>query len=544
MGPFFLFYFFGSVLATVTVQPSNLTQDLSWSSSALFHLQVPGSSGGFTLAPLTESLVRLTNTQKQIFSISGNLTKVVAEDSVDVNSTSIACIPCDSSDYPGPFKADRTVDTVDSESNPPGAIILYSSSASHCNLTTDDAAESYSHIFTIINLQSSTVLQDAFGSNNTTATITSMSSVMSGVDTGSTTTQGTSGNSPNTAMIILYSITGIITALFLGIIITGAVRAHRHPERYGPRRVAGRPRQSRARGIARAMLETIPIVKFGDEPAGDGVDAAKRDVEMASQNSGQHSPRSESIADVGETTPGEIEVAAPEQETDHPITPVPESKPDAVPDAGNFSCPICTDDFIKGQDLRVLPCQHQFHPECIDPWLVNVSGTCPLCRIDLNPPKKEENAEQDENAEHTEENAAEEAGTSSTDVTHRHSHHRLTNYLNARRMHNATVEERLTALREVRAANQGDAADAAPTPSRRRLSTRIRDRLRVRSSVHGMEGLSPPGSGANTPVTVTTPTVPVHTPAQINENENENESEIAGPAEPSESAELPTNSSK
>ena len=75
-------------------------------------------------------------------------------------------------------------------------------------------------------------------------------------------------------MIILYSITGIITALFLGIIITGAVRAHRHPERYGPRRVAGRIRQSRARGIARAMLETIPIVKFGDESPGDGVDAA------------------------------------------------------------------------------------------------------------------------------------------------------------------------------------------------------------------------------------------------------------------------------
>lgn len=177
-------------------------------------------------------------------------------------------------------------------------------------------------------------------------------------------------------MIILYSITGIITALFLGIIITGAVRAHRHPERYGPRRIAGRVRQSRARGIARAMLETIPIVKFGDESPGDGVDAAKRDVEMVSHESGhEHSPRSESIADVEETTPRETDL--PEQETDHP-TAAPEHKPDAAHDAGNFSCPICTDDFIKGQDLRVLPCQHQFHLECIDPWLVNVSGTCPL----------------------------------------------------------------------------------------------------------------------------------------------------------------------
>ncbi|KAJ5346842.1 Zinc finger RING-type [Penicillium brevicompactum] len=36
-----------------------------------------------------------------------------------------------------------------------------------------------------------------------------------------------------------------------------------------------------------------------------------------------------------------------------------------MPDTGNFSCPICTDDFVNGQDLRVLPCNHQFHMECI-----------------------------------------------------------------------------------------------------------------------------------------------------------------------------------
>ena len=48
-------------------------------------------------------------------------------------------------------------------------------------------------------------------------------------------------------------------------------------------------------------------------------------------------------------------------------------------------CIICTEDFEKGEDIRVLPCNHTFHPACVDPWLLGVSGTCPLCRIDLRP---------------------------------------------------------------------------------------------------------------------------------------------------------------
>merc|ERR1712059_232641 len=105
------------------------------------------------------------------------------------------------------------------------------------------------------------------------------------------------------AMIILYSITGVITALFLIIIITGAIRAHRHPERYGPRNVLGRPRQSRAKGLARAMLDTIPIVKFGEKEE----DRAKPvDVELANN-------RSVAAAEEGTTQPKtEAQKLAPE----------------------------------------------------------------------------------------------------------------------------------------------------------------------------------------------------------------------------------------
>ncbi|CAI7565696.1 unnamed protein product [Penicillium glandicola] len=286
-------------------------------------------------------------------------------------------------------------------------------------------------------------------------------------------------------MIILYSITGIITALFLGIIITGAVRAHRHPERYGPRRIAGRVRQSRARGIARAMLDTIPVVKFDEK--NDDVEAAKRDVEMTmgSEDAREHSQD----GNTGVSTPRESEVPTPdERPTAH------EAKTE-MPEAGNFSCPICTDDFIKGQDLRVLPCNHQFHVECIDPWLMNVSGTCPLCRIDLNPPQPENPEQAEENTDQPDQSPTEvdvqttEEARQQARQQARNTHRRISDYLhgplNARRMRDATVEERLAALRHVREANQESAP--APEGSRRGLATRLRERFRIRTRAHGAE---------------------------------------------------------
>ncbi|ETM34486.1 hypothetical protein L914_18447 [Phytophthora nicotianae] len=46
------------------------------------------------------------------------------------------------------------------------------------------------------------------------------------------------------------------------------------------------------------------------------------------------------------------------------------------------TCPICLDDFEDGADVKVLPCQHFFHVDCINPWLEGRSGRCPLCKQD------------------------------------------------------------------------------------------------------------------------------------------------------------------
>lgn len=60
------------------------------------------------------------------------------------------------------------------------------------------------------------------------------------------------------------------------------------------------------------------------------------------------------------------------------------SKPMPVP----TDCPICLAEFVEGEKVRVLPnCNHGFHLECIDAWLVSHSS-CPLCRHSLNLQKR------------------------------------------------------------------------------------------------------------------------------------------------------------
>lgn len=56
---------------------------------------------------------------------------------------------------------------------------------------------------------------------------------------------------------------------------------------------------------------------------------------------------------------------------------------DPMPESiGRETCPICIVDFEDGDDVRVLPCEgkHVFHQACVDPWLLELSSSCPICR--------------------------------------------------------------------------------------------------------------------------------------------------------------------
>ncbi|KAL5558582.1 hypothetical protein UlMin_034793 [Ulmus minor] len=52
---------------------------------------------------------------------------------------------------------------------------------------------------------------------------------------------------------------------------------------------------------------------------------------------------------------------------------------------GSLECAVCLNEFQDNETLRLIPkCDHVFHPDCIDAWLVSHT-TCPVCRANLVP---------------------------------------------------------------------------------------------------------------------------------------------------------------
>ncbi|CAG8466159.1 785_t:CDS:2 [Acaulospora morrowiae] len=52
-------------------------------------------------------------------------------------------------------------------------------------------------------------------------------------------------------------------------------------------------------------------------------------------------------------------------------------------------CAICLDEYIDEDELRIMPCKHEFHVACIDSWLTTRKKFCPFCKRDICSPTEE-----------------------------------------------------------------------------------------------------------------------------------------------------------
>ncbi|POS69216.1 RING-7 protein [Diaporthe helianthi] len=453
----------------------------------------------YTVIPLTTNLGLNESQLVRGVDIKGRVVAADTSNYADISGSDVIpylCCDQQNATTQGNLDPNAVLNALMDNDPPPAAILLYSQQGMCCGLTG--------------NLRFNRVLTMADkGEANQTLNMANMSqgTVRAQISGNATETQQDNsagqqgGNNSAVAMSILYSITGLITLLFLIIIATGAIRAHRYPERYGPRNAfGGRPRQSRAKGLARAVLETIPIVKFGDsQPKPDP------NLELENATSQQ---RAGSIADHQSPEDGSNRHLStiPESPLNSPLRPAPaasgalgsgsDSEADAV-DASRVAqhgtettsdgaqteeglgCSICTDDFTVGEDVRVLPCNHKFHPPCVDPWLVNVSGTCPLCRLDLRPEQGESgDDERNENSE------APPLGADVNDTGESLNSSRSRSRLfDLHRLRHATVEERIEVLRRYRTEQRSGSSASNDEEGRDRsgLTNRLREKFRIRT---------------------------------------------------------------
>ncbi|KAF2086765.1 hypothetical protein K490DRAFT_66547 [Saccharata proteae CBS 121410] len=483
-----------------TIAPSNTTDAAAQADG----IQLLVSHGG-GMVP-NGAVVPLTNRAANDLDptgLNGQLFLANAQTQYQINSSYIAYIDCDSTAYAGNIDAAYVLNTVTSRGA--AGVLFYSLSSSFCNYTSSGDVTSLPFLFSMSNATASNSILHAIqnSSNSLKYFVTIQpradadNGTMSGNGGDDTTTSSSNplGPSPSTAvaMIILYSITGVITALFLVIIITGALRAHRHPERYGPGVVlGGRPRQTRVRGIARAMLDTIPIVKFGERPepekpgdvelgeAGTNATPQTESTAEAHTDSTETQVRPEGVEGTQTRETGGIETAeagiASAAAAASAAT-ANTSNENNEGDADN-TCTICTDEFERGQDIRVLPCNHKYHPACIDPWLLNVSGTCPLCRIDLRPTATNDSTRDSTIAPPLD---SEDAAYYHSDMASRR-RNAILELLHLRP--HATADERMAAARTLQQQQAGgdiSAENGAPDRGNRRLGVRLHDLLHGRS---------------------------------------------------------------
>ena len=366
----------------------------------------------------------------------GNMLSVSSLVYAPIESNSFVCMSCDEADYPPEdYINPTTVLKSVLDNGHLTWLVLYSRTSNHCTISDIDSLPSIVGVMTTDGTTAGTNLSDWLRHRAPTLAATIYPNVYSFTVTNSSSgpisyaIPGSNSN-PSMGKIVLYACVGLAGALIIAAILVGVIRQRRHPERYGPNLIVGESPQGFARGIARAMLESLPVVKFSEldrasrssqkDPNEDDDfeldDAASRrssshrhyivtipaDHRSGSQSSTQTTTATRlpptnttTTTTLSSTTtsarpPPSSSSNQPQASSSIPV--IASSSSAAVPTttsshrphttSDTSTCSICTEDFSPSDPIRILPCRHKFHPPCVDPWLLR-EGTCPLCRVDL-----------------------------------------------------------------------------------------------------------------------------------------------------------------
>lgn len=174
----------------------------------------------------------------------------------------------------------------------------------------------------------------------------------------------------------------IVLAILLAVVLLTSLVMHyiqRRQRNQLQRRVANGEVDLEALGIKRLqvpqeLLDEMPTYTYTTKDEPDGVTEVGREkavgaeVEDAVKTTGGDTVKT-AVHKVNQTEGDDIVgAAAPVLVTRE----VPFSQP---------TCPICLDDFVHRETtVRELPCNHIFHPECIDSFLRDTSSLCPMCK--------------------------------------------------------------------------------------------------------------------------------------------------------------------
>jgi len=72
-------------------------------------------------------------------------------------------------------------------------------------------------------------------------------------------------------------------------------------------------------------------------------------------------------------------IQGPAPATEESIREIPQTKITQQHVDEELQCSVCFENFNLDEQVKKLPCNHMYHPQCIDQWLVH-HNTCPICR--------------------------------------------------------------------------------------------------------------------------------------------------------------------